>query len=260
MGETVNHIHIEPLVGRRKHAQLVCNDEQPLNAQAEPDAGRRLAAHLLREIVVSSPTQDRVLGSVEGIADELERGARVVVEAAHETRSKLVSDVELVEAALYLLEVLTRLVAQMLGELWRALDDVLPILSLGVENPQWVRFDPIVKLRTHRLVMLKQVMTQHLDILGSTRSISHRVQEQRCATQHAKVSEQPMSEGDDLDIDIRVVHTQSLDSQLPVLPVPPLLRSFVPKEWRQIPDLPGPVLLVLNVRTDDGSGPLWPQG
>src|SRR5207244_11189944 len=92
--------------------------------------------------------EDRVLRRVEGLAHELERGARVVVEAADEPGSQLVVDAELVQAALDLLEVLTRRVAQVLGELRGPLDDVLPVLPLGVEDPERVRRHAVAELRS----------------------------------------------------------------------------------------------------------------
>ena len=80
-------------------------DQHPFDADPEPDARRGLAAHLLDQLVVATAAADAVLRGVERLAAELERGARVVVEPAHEPRVDLVRDPEAVEAVLDRLEV-----------------------------------------------------------------------------------------------------------------------------------------------------------
>ena len=77
------------------------DDQHPLDADAEADARRGLAAHLLDETVVATAAADRVLRGVERVALELERRAGVVVEAAHETRRDLEVDAERVQARLH---------------------------------------------------------------------------------------------------------------------------------------------------------------
>ena len=77
----------------------VGGEQEPLDADPEPDAGCRRAAHVLRELVVAAAAAERVLRGIERVARELERGARVVVEAAHEPGRQLVGDAERVEAA-----------------------------------------------------------------------------------------------------------------------------------------------------------------
>ena len=71
---------------RVEHALGVAREEDALDARAEPDAGRGRTAELLGEPVVATAAADRVLGRVERVARELERGAGVVVEAADEQR------------------------------------------------------------------------------------------------------------------------------------------------------------------------------
>src|SRR5207248_4383851 len=123
----------------------------------EADPRRGPAPHLLREVVVPPAAEDHVLRGVEGLADELERRARVVVEAADEPGSQLVMDAELVEAALDLLEVLTGPVAQVLRELRRPFDEVLPVLPLGVEDPERVRQHALAELGAERVPAREQV-------------------------------------------------------------------------------------------------------
>src|SRR4051794_20863738 len=67
----------------RGNAFVLEREDQPLEAGAEPDPGRRRAADLLDEAVVAAAAADRRV-DVLVRADELEGRARVVVEAAHE--------------------------------------------------------------------------------------------------------------------------------------------------------------------------------
>ena len=65
--------------------------------EAEADAGRRWAAEVFDQAVVATAAPDGVLRRLERGRGELERGARVVVEAADEARIDLVRDAGRVE-------------------------------------------------------------------------------------------------------------------------------------------------------------------
>ena len=67
----------------------------------KPMPGVGLAAHLLDEPVVATAAADRVLRGVERVALELERRARVVVEAAHEPGRDLEVDAERAQPGLH---------------------------------------------------------------------------------------------------------------------------------------------------------------
>ena len=83
-----------------------------------PARGR--AAHLLDEAVVAPAAADRVLGRVERLAGELEGGASVVVEAAHQAGREDEGDAERRQAALDRLEVRGGGVGQVVGHHRRA--------------------------------------------------------------------------------------------------------------------------------------------
>ena len=89
----------------REHALVVARDQRAVEAEGEADAGRRRAAERLDETVVATAATERVLGRVERAAGELERGAPVVVEAAHERGVDRERDAEAVEAVLHRVEV-----------------------------------------------------------------------------------------------------------------------------------------------------------
>ena len=65
-----------------------------------------------------------------------------------------------------------------------------------------------------------------------------------------------MSECDDLDVDVRVVETERLDAQLPGAAGNDRVGARCASEqWREVPDLPRPVLLVLDVGVVTGAVP-----
>ena len=68
-----------------------------------------------------------------------------------------------------------------------------------------------------------------------------------------------MRERDDLDVDGRVVDAEHLDTDLPVLAVPALLRALVAEVRRDVPDLPRRDRLVLRERARDRRGAVGAQ-
>ena len=102
-----------------------------------PGVGR--PAHLLDETVVATAAADRVLRGVEHVALELERRTRVVVEAAHQPRRDLEVDPEHAQPGLHRLEVGRGGVGEVVADLRRGVDHVLPVVTLRVEDPQRVR-------------------------------------------------------------------------------------------------------------------------
>src|SRR2546423_11362736 len=99
----------------------LAGEHQALEAGAEADRGRRRAADLLDEIVVAAAAADRRRLRALVRPDELERRARVVVEAAHECRLERVRDSVEVEVLADAREVLRALVAERVADLRRIL-------------------------------------------------------------------------------------------------------------------------------------------
>src|SRR3954447_19064478 len=91
----------------------------PPAPRPEADAGRRRPADLLDQAVVAPAATDRVLRT-DRLVFEFERRARVVVEAAHECRLKVVGDAVRVEERAHASEVLPAFTAQRLADLRRA--------------------------------------------------------------------------------------------------------------------------------------------
>ena len=84
---------------------LLERQDQPIEPDAEPDARRRATAEQLDQAVVAAAAADRLLLALPTADVELERGPRVVVEAAHEARLEAVGDAEGVEVAADRIEV-----------------------------------------------------------------------------------------------------------------------------------------------------------
>ncbi len=217
--------------------------------RTEPDRRRRRTAHLLREPVVATAAADRVLGGVERAARELEDGARVVVESAHQARRDLERDSERLQSFLHALEVRGRCVTQVLAQLRRALEHVGPVVALRVENAQGVRLGPL-HLVAEQSGVVVPVREQDLAVALTGRRVAHRVDEQAHVVQTEVAAKAPQ-QLDDLDVDVRIVDPDHLRAELPVLAIAAGLRSFCPEVRREIPDLPRRGRTVLHERAHD---------
>ena len=134
----VDDEHLDGLGDGREHALVVARQQRAIDAEGEADARRRRPAQRLDEAVVAAAATERVLRRVERAAGELERGAQVVVEAAHEPGLDDVRDAEGVEAVAHGGEVLGRLLAPEVGDLRRGGDQRGVLRALGVEDAQRV--------------------------------------------------------------------------------------------------------------------------
>ena len=120
-------------VRRRRRQQ----HDQPLHAQREADAREVGAAQLLHQPVVAAAAQHAVLRA-QLAAHHLERGARVVVEAAHQPVAQPIGDAQQLQLAPHLREVVAALGAEVVGDLRQRLDDRLVLGHLAVEHAQRV--------------------------------------------------------------------------------------------------------------------------
>jgi hypothetical protein len=114
---------------------LADREEQSLDAGAEADAGRRRPPDRLDEPVVATAAADDALRA-DGSVLELERGARVVVEPADESRCEVVLDAECVQVFPDAREVVAARVAQRVADLGRIREDGVDALGLDVEDSQ----------------------------------------------------------------------------------------------------------------------------
>ncbi len=148
-------------LGGGHHALGVGRDQQALDADAEPDARRRRSAHLLGQPVVASAAADGVLGGVEGVGRELERGARVVVEPAHEAgvrrRSRLPSASRPWRTRS---KCSRRRVGQVVDHHRRAGRDLDVAVALGIQHPQGVQLEALLGVGRQLAVPLAQPVAQ----------------------------------------------------------------------------------------------------
>src|SRR4051794_32819906 len=89
---------------------------QPVFANRETDArSRHFRSELFRETIISAAAEDRILGAERSV-DNLEGGARVVIEAAYKTRLHFKGDLRIGEITLNRLEVCTTALVEIIQD------------------------------------------------------------------------------------------------------------------------------------------------
>ena len=126
-----------------RDALLGEGEDDPVEADPEPDAGRRRTAQQLDEAVIAPAAAERLLLALGARAVELEGGPGVVVEAAHERRLEDRLDPDRREMGLHALEVLGARTAQALADARRAGDERGHALVLRVQQAERVRREPL---------------------------------------------------------------------------------------------------------------------
>ena len=113
-----DHDHRGRRVRRDVPAALLAErQEQAVQPDPEADAGRRAPAQQLHEAVVPAPAAERLLLALAARDVELERGPRVVVQAADEARFQPIRHAEGVEVGADAREMLGARVAQPVRDL-----------------------------------------------------------------------------------------------------------------------------------------------
>ena len=98
--------------------------------------------------------------------------------------------------------------------------------ALGVEHPQRVAGERLAALGAEGVEVGLEVGPQRLDVAGPVGGLAERVEQQRHLAQAEGLVEAP-AEGDDLDVEVRVVDAEHLDADLVELPVAAPLRLLV---------------------------------
>ena len=109
---------------RKLDALRLHREHRPIEADPESDARRRPTTEELGQAVVAAAAADGVLLALAPGDEELERRARVVVEAAHQPMVDDVAHAHRVEQVEHGAEVGTALVAQVVAALRRAIGQV----------------------------------------------------------------------------------------------------------------------------------------
>ena len=202
-------------------------EEQPLDPGAEADSRRRRAADLLDETVVAPAAANRVLRA-EGLADELERRTRVVVEPAHERRHEPVRDAVARRGTAGPPRSAPRQSSQrdspIFGASSRSASTRSSLTSKTRRGlvPRFCRASSFSSL-----VVLVEPRLQALEIRRPAVPVADRVEVQPVASDPEAPQELGV-ELEDLGVDRRVVRSDRLDRPLPVLSIAALLRTVVP--------------------------------
>ena len=99
----------------QRHLLLLHGKDGTIETDPEADPRRRASAKQLDQGVVPAATPDGLLLSLASGDEELERGAGVVVEAAHEPMVDHVADAQRIEEVQHPSEVSAAVVAQVIG-------------------------------------------------------------------------------------------------------------------------------------------------
>ena len=200
-------------------------EEQALDSCTEADSRRRRPADRLDQPVVAPAAADRALRA-DRLVPELERRARVVVEAPDERRLELVTDAGRVEERPDLLEVRPALVAEALADRWCLGQERLNLLALHVEDTQRRRSALGARLFVEVGVVLVEPGLELLEVRRPTLRVPDRVEVEGVGGD-TKAAKQLVVELDQLRVDGGIVGADRLDGELPVLAVPALLRPVV---------------------------------
>src|SRR5713101_10054653 len=130
----------------------------PLDADREPSARNRRAAEFLDQPVVASSRRHGALGAY-GSRYHLERGARVIVEPAHQARFRLERNVGAGEKFLHRVKMFAAFVAQIIEALRRGLRDALRV-DLAVEQPERIALEPLMAVLAQLFEMRASVFEQ----------------------------------------------------------------------------------------------------
>ena len=235
--DQVDHERIDGGVGRPEHALGVTGQQDAVDAECEPDAVRGRSAHRLGKAVVASAAADRVLRRIERLGRELESGAAVVVQAAHQPRSLLVADLQRVQAGEHAGVVRCGVLGQVVRDERRLRDHDLVLGTLGVQYPQRVALEGHPGGLGQFVESGPEVHADGVGVALAVLVLTERVDQQPDLEQSERL-EEPTRQSDDLDVEVRVVDAERLDTDLVEHAVAALLRAFVTEVRAGVPDLP----------------------
>src|SRR6202011_3152131 len=124
---------------------------------------------------------------------------------------------------------------------------------LAVESPERVGVEPLPVLGAQLVPPVREVGTKELEVAGAADLVPHRIEPEDVGGQGQR-AEEPVGEGDDLDVEVRVGRAEGLDPQLVMLAVAAGLWAFVPAGRCGLPGLPRQGWAVLDEGPDDRGG------
>ncbi len=246
--------------GRRgpEHALGVAGQQDAVDTEREPDAVGGRSAEVLGEPVVATTAPDRVLGGVERRGGELEGGAAVVVQPAHQQGRLDVLDAHGIEPADHPFEVRRGRVGQERGDAGSVLDHCPVTRPFGIEDPQRIAVQGALGGLAQLAAPRVQVRTDRIAVAGTVTVVTQGVHRQLDLAQ-TQCLEETGRERDDLDVQVGVIDAEHLDTDLVEHAVAALLCTLVTEVGPGVPDLPGKGRAMLHERADDARGDLGTQ-
>ena len=199
------------------------------------------AEHLDQAVVAAAATHAAL--RAERVARELEHGARVVVDPAHQGVVHLVLATRLVEQRAHLGEVRRVLLVQAVEQLGGVLYDGLGARMVRIERTKWVGVEPSPYLVGELALPAAQVVAQLLGI-GAPRLGRAKASQAQPHALRSRLLQQLEQQQDRLGVERRIVGPDRLDPHLVELPVAAGLRRLVAEELPPVPELHGLRLLV----------------
>ncbi len=251
-------------VGRGRREPLVGDQQRrAFHAHRETESGKGRAAQFLDQAVVAPAPQNRVLRS-EALGGDLEYGAPVVVEPAHETHVLDVGHAEHVEVLFYRNEMFRARRAQRGLHQRRIGEQADALLDLAVEHAQRVLLGAAPAVLAHPGDSRPQPGGQRLAVGRAAGGIADGAQLQLDRFDPEPL-QQPPDHVDRFRFDQRFLAAEHLDADLVELALASLLRPFVAKHRADVVQplgvarrnlaMPG----MLDERAHDGCGVLGPQ-
>ena len=233
-------------------------EAQPVHPQGPAHRRGVRTSELLHQPVVPAAAADR-RGRAQHrvLGDELERRARVVVDAPHHPGVHPEGDAEDRELALHGLEVGPRLVRERIGDGGRAGEDRLARRVLAVEDPQRVLLGPLLALGAQLAPVRAEEGPERLEVHAAGLRVSERVQLHPDALQPHR-AEELHREVDELGLLRRRGDAVGLGAHLPELAVATGLHPLVPEHRAEVPPARHRLALgdrVLDVGPDARRGP-----
>ena len=219
-----------------------------------------LRAQRFGQPVVAPAAQHRILRAQRAV-DHFERGAHVVIQAAHQPRAHLVCDAAIVEVLLHRVEMRAARVAEVIDDARQLLDDGLVRFHFAIQHAQRIGFGAALAIAAHPRRHRFQLLPQALDVLRTAVAVAHRI-DQQLETGEAGALEDLHHHLDHFGIHRGGFRADGLGADLVELPVAALLRALAAEHGAEVVELLHAGTLVepvLDVGADHRSGVLRPQ-
>ena len=207
----------------------------PFHSHGETDPGRRRAAQLLNQAVITTAGGHRVLGA-QSRARPLKSGATVIIEPPHHARIELEPQTGFTQELFYSPEVILAGFAKKTENRRRFARELGADLFFTVQDAHGVSPHAALTVAAQFFFPLPKERQKILSITRTAGNTAERVEFQRQSVQPDHL-EQISQEQEKLRIGKRIPSTQNLCTNLIKLPEPPLLGPFPAEHRTEIEEL-----------------------